>query len=133
MLSKRTKISLAQFLELQNINYAKSLLERCDIHIIDVYSKFLLLKDSLLYASNDDILSLFRDIVSTRNDLRSRITPKYRFDERWNDLEKCLALDGIDIKDNEIVTVDSFDDGTNARMIIQTLLMKARGGKLLTS
>ena len=50
--------------------------------------------------TKQDINLLMQEIVSTQQSLRSRITPRYRFDERWKDFEKCLFSDGYKIAEN---------------------------------
>ncbi|WP_126531682.1 hypothetical protein [Serratia rubidaea] len=46
------------------------------------------------------------EVVATTGDLRARVNPKYRFDERLYDLKQCLLLDGYIIKDKKLVQTD---------------------------
>jgi len=46
------------------------------------------------------------EVVATTGDLRARVNPKYRFDERLHDLTQCLLLDGYIIKDKKLVQTD---------------------------
>ncbi len=39
-------------------------------------------------------MSLLGEIVRTHGGLRYGVSPRYRFDERWSDLVRCLELDG---------------------------------------
>lgn len=57
-------------------------------------SVFLDLDNCLLSASDERLLALIEEIARTSGDLRSRVNPKYRHDERFSDLCRCLQLDG---------------------------------------
>lgn len=46
------------------------------------------------------------EVVATTGDLRARVNPKYRFDERLHDLTQCLLLDGYIIKSKMLVQTD---------------------------
>jgi len=99
ILNLRTKISLSQLLDKFDYSQINILFEKhslsCDCfnitHIKDV-------------LTTENIISLIQEIVSTKRELRSRISPKYIFEERWDDFEKCLLLDGYKINDNNTVS-----------------------------
>lgn len=103
----RTKISLSQLLDLFEYNLNNLLLEK---HSLEYYcSNITDIKDALLEGSLE---SLIQEIVSTQRDLRSRVTPKYKFDERWEDFQKCLLLDGYKITEsNSIISIEPTIDG----------------------
>lgn len=62
---------------------------------------------SALREVEDRILLLvLAEIAATSGDLRARVNPKYRFDERIHDLTQCLLLDGYIIKDKTLVQAD---------------------------
>jgi hypothetical protein len=46
------------------------------------------------------------EIAATQRDLRTRVNPKYRFDERLHDLAQCLLLDGYKLQDAKLVQID---------------------------
>ena len=46
------------------------------------------------------------EVVATTGDLRARVNPKYRFDERMHDLAQCLLLDGYIIQEKKLVQTD---------------------------
>ncbi|NQD36015.1 hypothetical protein HPT27_03200 [Permianibacter sp. IMCC34836] len=46
------------------------------------------------------------EVVATAGDLRARVNPKYRFDERLHDLAQCLLLDGYIIQGKKLVQTD---------------------------
>lgn len=114
MFSRRTSLSLVQFLGLQDRTFVGLLFEKQglpysgQIACAEPYALDFLatVGDSTAKAAQDQIHALVREIIRTKGDLRSRVTPKYRFDERFGDLETCLLLDGYAIRNGELVPVD---------------------------
>ena len=70
------------------------------------------IKESI--SSSNSLDSLISELISTKQDLRSRISPRYKFDERWNDFEKCLFLDGYKIENNILISIEANIDGVIA-------------------
>ncbi len=52
------------------------------------------------------LILVLAEVVATKRDLRARVNPKYRFDERMHDLTQCLLLDGYIVEDTKLVQVD---------------------------
>lgn len=99
ILNLRTKISLSQLLDKFDYPQINILFEKhslsCDCcNITNI-------KDVL---TTENIISLIQEIVLTKRELRSRISPKYVFEERWHDFEKCLLLDGYRINTNNTIS-----------------------------
>lgn len=99
ILNLRTKISLAQLLnkiQYQEINviFEKHGLS-ADCHDLES------IKD---VVTTEAIVSLIQEFVLTRRGFRNSISPKYTFDERWDDFEKCLLLDGYKINENNSIS-----------------------------
>ena len=108
MLSKRTLASLAQLLELYDPKFVIVLLSKHDIRI-SVEDKNLLFDVNRALrnqAESPGIIAIVEEITRTQGDLRSRITPRYRFDERFEDLSRCLLLDGYKTEGKAIVPLD---------------------------
>lgn len=105
--STRTKISLSQFLELFEISFTNILFEKYSME--DSCRNIQDIKESIFSSNSLDIL--IPELISTRQDLRSRISTKYKFDERWNDFEKCLFLDGYKIENNILISIEPNIDG----------------------
>jgi hypothetical protein len=108
MVGFRTRISLAQFLELQDPAVCIALLTKYDVrHVSLAYAHML---QGLLNLSRDlderTLMLILAEIATTRGDLRARVNPKYRFDERLHDLKQCLLLDGYAFEESKIVQVD---------------------------
>jgi hypothetical protein len=113
MIGTRTLHSLAQFLELQDGELVALLLEKHGFYSDRVaraveYRTGLLtaLVSSLGAGGESETSALLDEIVRTSGDLRNRVSPRYRYDERLADLERCLQLDGYVITDRRLVPID---------------------------
>ena len=111
MLSNRTKISLAQFLALQTDGAIALLCEKHGVeaprfdYFPDRLSAF---RGWLSKATEDPVMAILDEIIRTHSTVRAHVSPKYMFDERWEDLVRCLKLDGyhIDMSARTIRPVD---------------------------
>src|SRR5438067_1223419 len=114
MISRRTSLSLVQYLALQERVLVGLLFEKYglayseQISCTEAYGLDFtrVLSDSMAEARQDKIHAILDEILRTKGDLRSRVTPKYRHDERFDDLERCLFLDGFMIAGNQLVPQD---------------------------
>jgi len=106
IVTKRTKFSLCQFLDLFEQDVVHILLEKHDITVYG-YSQ-IEISSALSEADQSSIETLIDEAVRTNGDLRNRISPRYRFDERWSDFCKCLLLDGFKIEENKILRIEPF-------------------------
>lgn len=113
MFSRRFLRSLAQFLGLQNPELVVLLLEKHQIDAFGVesaqsYGSEILteLVRALDAACEEAIRSLAGEIARTSGDLRSHVSPKYTYDERFDDLQRCAYLDGYIFENQEVVPVD---------------------------
>lgn len=116
MVTARTKLSLCQFLSLLSPGFIRASLRKHEIptrnwfpveDIVDVVSEF------IFSATADQLHSLLDEILHTQGDLRNRISPRYRYDERWVDLERCLELDGYRIEGQALHAIDpTIEHGT---------------------
>ena len=107
ILNLRTKISLSQLLDIFDYKLVNLLFEK---HSLPCYSRDVIDIKNVLISK--DIISLIQEVLVTKDELRSKISPKYKFDVRWNDFEKCLLLDGYKIdKDNNISSIEPVIDG----------------------
>ena len=119
MIGTRTLRSLAQYLELQAGELIALLLEKHGLHAYEVsdavqYRTGLLapLVESLDAGSEPQLSSLLDEIARTSGDLRNRVSPRYRYDERFTDLQRCLQLDGYLFEGNNLIPVDPSIVGT---------------------
>ncbi|MGE0333569.1 MAG: hypothetical protein AB7P37_23060 [Ramlibacter sp.] len=64
------------------------------------------MRDELGRFDPNTLLDLVREVVETQSDLRHAVSPKTRFDERFGDLQRCLALDGYAVRENSLWRLD---------------------------
>ncbi len=96
MLSTRSKRSLCQLLALLERGFLTVLCEKYGLDFQPDYWGGVdgALNHGLNDGSTDQITELLDEVIRTKGDLRSRTNPRYRFDERWEDLRRCLERDG---------------------------------------
>lgn len=109
IVTRRTKFSLCQFLSLFDQEFLHVLLEK---HGIAAWGYSLTEIGEVLSEADQSLIEpLIDEVTRTIGDLRNRVSPRYRFDERWNDFEKCLLLDGFKIQEKEIITLEPVIEG----------------------
>ncbi len=108
MIGSRTRYSFAQFLELQEPMVSLVLLGKYGVQHLSLSPGQLLygLLNTLRGLDDRTIMLALSEVVATPGDLRARVNPKYRFDERMHDLAQCLLLDGYIIQDKKLVQTD---------------------------
>ncbi len=108
MIGTRTRYSLAQFLELQEPMLSIVLLSKYGVQHLSLSPGQLLygLLNELRGLDERPLMLVLAEVVATKGDLRARVNPKYRFDERMHDLTQCLLLDGYIVKDTKLVQID---------------------------
>lgn len=107
MIGSRTRYSLAQFLSLHEPDFVVVLLGKHQLQSAVGDGQFLTdVLRSIRNAADATVLSLIEELARTSGDLRSRINPKYRHDERFSDLCRCLQLDGYLIENKELRQTD---------------------------
>ena len=106
-LSKRSKLSLCQFLALFESDDLVLLLDKYELPADELESRLggqsvtVLLKEAILQASPLQLGELVQELARAGNSMRAEISSRYRFDERWDDLLLCLKLDGYDEERDE--------------------------------
>lgn len=107
MIGTRARCSLAQFLELYEVGFVVVLLGKHGMHASVENGRLLSdVLQSLRSATDEETLSLLDEIARTSGDLRARVSPRYRYDERFSDLGRCLELDGYVIDQQRVVQTD---------------------------
>lgn len=108
MIGQRTRHSLAQFLALQEPALSIVLLSKYGLPHLSLSPAHLLQEILNTLSSLDDspLMQVLAEIMATQGDLRARVNPKYRFDERLHDLTQCLLLDGYIVQDRKLVQTD---------------------------
>lgn len=119
MISDRTKASLSLYFSLHDLGFLRMLFERHGITMGDylqsAHSFAPIVSDDLHStvnsASSEQLLNFLNHMIRTSGDLRNRISPRYRHDERWADLISCLMLDGYTVDDQNLVPIDPSIEG----------------------
>ncbi|MGD2116843.1 MAG: hypothetical protein PVG66_00655 [Chromatiales bacterium] len=132
MITKRTRYSLAQFLELYEADIVVMLLSKYDIRISITHGQELYDILNCIRGENEDLLlQVLGEIARTTGSLRSKISPKYIYDERFDDLVRCLQLDGYLLANKTLVQLDpSIGDGES---IEDDLIRELKGSGLAKS
>lgn len=110
-LTNRTKTSLAQLFDLIEYQYINIIFGKysfpatCD-NIEDSQNN--------LFESKGDIVSLLNEVISTQKTLKNKVPSKTSFNQQWDDLVKCLLLDGYRIEGNNIIPIEPDVDGVIA-------------------
>lgn len=108
MIGSRARHSLAQFLELQEPVVSIVMFRKYGVQHLSLSPGYLLHGLLNIVRDLDDrtLMLVLAEIVATQGDLRSRVNPKYRFDERLHDLTQCLLLDGYAVQKAKLVQID---------------------------
>ena len=108
MPSARTLASLAQLLALFPSQTSVVLLSKHGLRIsIETGSELFDINNALRdQAQLAGCLAVLDEVVRTNGDLSNQIKPRYRFTERYDDLKRCLLLDGFLVRERELVPVD---------------------------
>lgn len=108
MIGSRARHSLAQFLELQEPVVSILMFSKYGVPHLSLSPGQLLYGLLNIVRGLDDraLMLVLAEIVATQGDLRSRVNPKYRFDERLHDLTQCLLLDGYSVQNAKLVQID---------------------------
>lgn len=107
MIGSRTRYSFVQFLELQEYVTSVVLLGKYGVQSLPQSEQPLYdLLSALLRLDDHSIMLVLAEVVATQGNLRSKVSPKYRFDERMHDLTQCLLLDGYIIEGKKLVQTD---------------------------
>jgi hypothetical protein len=112
IISKRTKLSLCQFLALFG-GTTYILFQKYDFPRISSHDP-ITLGAALSKNTEGSIRDLMEEITKTFSTLRSEVSPRYRFDERWDDLKKCLILDGYKIENNKLLKIEPTIEGVES-------------------
>jgi hypothetical protein len=105
-MSARSTLSLCQFLSLFERSGLALLLEKHGLQAENLRThhsepKETAIRDAIIEATPSSLSELVHDITRTRRTMRSGVNPKYTFDERWLDLERCLQIDGYALAHDE--------------------------------
>jgi hypothetical protein len=114
MISARTKAALCIYLSLHEPSFLKLLFERHNIEVGHYLQEAIInsplvtkdIQNAVNSAFPDQVMRLLDNMVSSAGDMRCRISPRYRHDERWDDLFRCLQLDGYKIDSQRLIAFE---------------------------
>jgi hypothetical protein len=96
----RSKFSLCQFLSLFEHDEIALLLEKYGLRQGGVYG-IDDIRSAIFGATPIPLSELIQEIARTRGTIRSTVSPRYRFDDRWQDFSRCLQIDGYGLARDE--------------------------------
>ena len=106
-ISARSKFSLCQLLLLFEHDHVVLLLGKYGLptEVLENrrgrLSSATAIRDTVIDAFPSPLGELVQEIARTRATVRSRISPRYTFDERWQDFCRCLQLDNYGLARDE--------------------------------
>ena len=109
-ITKRSKISLAQLLGVMDRQSVYVLLDKYDFDSYQANS-VIGISDEMKSASEEQLSNLIEEIIRTGSTLRNGVSPKYKYDDQFNEFRKSLLLDGYAIDDNSIKSLDPNFEG----------------------
>ncbi len=109
-ISRRSRISLSQLLGVIDTKYVHVLLDKYGMDSYSASSVVALSED--IQATNIAKLSdLLVEVISTGQTLRNHTSPKYKYDDQFEELRKSLLLDGYLIENTIIKSLDPNYEG----------------------
>ena len=97
-LTQRSKYSLCQFLTLFEYGKLVLLIEKYGLSIIQRQHWDQIceveVKNAVFQASDLQLESVIQELARTHDSMRNEVSPRYKYDDRWEDLCRCLEIDG---------------------------------------
>jgi hypothetical protein len=119
VLTARTIVSLSQYFALQEqewlqLLFGKHNVETYEFDKLDGLAYVRTIQDWLTHADDNNVEAILAEVVRTQGSFRNRVTPRYVYDERYEDLRVCLALDGYLIERGQLLRTEPTLDGAAA-------------------
>ncbi len=115
ILSQRSRISLIQYLVLQPGSGLSSLFQKHGLPSLEFETyrgREEVVGEALFQASPEQLDSLLAEIARTQGNLRYAVSPRYLYDERWEDLLSCLELDGSRLEEKRFIAIEPSIQGS---------------------
>ncbi len=109
-LSKRTIISLAQLLGVIDKQVINVVLDK---YSLDPYaaSSLVNMSDEIKSATDKQLADLVLEVANTGKVLRNNSSPKYEYDDQFEEFRKSLLLDGYQIEHKSVKALDPNYEG----------------------
>ncbi len=109
-ISKRSKLSLSQLLGVLNSQTVHVLLDKYEIDPYSVNS-IVQISYEIQSTSENQLSNLIKEIIRTGRTLRNGVSPRYMYDDQFDELRKSLLLDGYVIDSSDIKSLDPDFEG----------------------
>jgi hypothetical protein len=109
-ISKRSKISLSQLLGVLDSQTVHVLFDKYDYDSYQA-SSIIGINDEIKSGSERQLTELIGEIIRTGSTLRNGVSPRYKYDDLLNEFRKSLLLDGYEIGDKTIKSLDPNFEG----------------------
>jgi len=109
-ISKRSKVSFAQLLSVLNGQTVHVLFDKYEYDPYNAHSA-INISDEIQSASENQLSNLIKEVIRTSNTLRNGTSPRYKYDDQFEELRKSLLLDGYVIDSKTIKSLDPDFDG----------------------
>lgn len=109
-ISKRTRISLSQLLAVIDRQIIRVILDKYGLNE-DAVSSATSIRDEIASSPIDELTELVQEVITTSSTLRNSVSPRYKYDDRFEEFRKSLLLDGYKIEDKSISALDPNHEG----------------------
>ncbi len=121
-LGRRSRLSLCQLLLVLGYDEMLLLMNKYRLNTDELesswrgLSKGEAVRDAVLRADLSSVSQLVEELARTRAGVRNNVSPRYRFDERWQDLTLCIELDLYVLGDdgNSFVPIEPVLEGAES-------------------
>ena len=109
-ISRRTKISLSQLLGVIDKSIIGVILDKYGLDE-DAVSSVPYIRDEITSSPIHDLTDLILEVISTGTTLRNSVSPRYKYDDQFEEFRKSLLLDGYKIESKCISALDPNYEG----------------------
>ena len=117
MISNQVKLSLFQLISKFEVSESVALIQKhVNITCLDEYyeptSHFKKeLKNIIVELNSEKIINIIKEILQSKRSFKKAVAPLYLFEERWEELRRCLLLNGLKIENKELIRVEPEIEG----------------------
>ena len=90
-ISKRTRISLSQLLAVIDRQIIRVILDKYGLNE-DAVSSATSIRDEIASSPIDELTELVQEVITTSSTLRNSVSPRYKYDDRFEEFRKSLLL-----------------------------------------
>lgn len=109
-ISKRSKISLSQLLGVLDSQTVHVLFDKYNLNSYQA-SSVIGINDEIKSGSERQLSELIGEIIRISSTLRNGVSPRYKYEDLFNEFRKSLLLDGYEIAEKTIKSLDPNFEG----------------------